>query len=80
MESEEGRGTGGGRGWPGLRGLVLPAAWRWFQVADAGAALFARRVVVAIEVVVVAAIVVVVKVRRWWWRTDGARETSFEFI
>ncbi|KYN33518.1 hypothetical protein ALC56_12230 [Trachymyrmex septentrionalis] len=33
-------GERGGRGWPGLRGLVLPAAWRWFQVADAGAALF----------------------------------------
>lgn len=33
-------GERGGRGWPGLRGLVLPAVWRWFQVADAGAALF----------------------------------------
>ncbi|KYQ53042.1 hypothetical protein ALC60_07769 [Trachymyrmex zeteki] len=42
-------GERGGRGWPGLRGLVLPAAWRWFQVADAGAALFAWHVVVAVE-------------------------------
>lgn len=54
-------GERGGRGWPGLRGLVLPAAWRWFQVADAGAALFVWRVVVAVVIVVVV-IVVVVKV------------------
>lgn len=55
-------GERGGRGWPGLRGLVLPAAWRWFQVADAGAALFVWRVVVAVVIVVVVIVVVVVKV------------------
>ncbi|KYN14321.1 hypothetical protein ALC57_13488 [Trachymyrmex cornetzi] len=40
-------GERGGRGWPGLRGLVLPAAWRWFQVADAGAVLFVWHVIPA---------------------------------
>lgn len=42
--------------------MVLPAAWRWFQVADAGAALFVWRVVVAAVVVVMVIVVVVVTV------------------
>lgn len=56
-------GERGGRGWPGLRGLVLPAVWRWFQVADAGAALSSCGVAVLVVVLVVVIVVVAVVVK-----------------
>lgn len=46
----------------GAQGVGSPVAWRWFQVADAGAALFVWRVVVAVVVIVIVVVVIVIVV------------------